>query len=201
MAIRFLGLDLSTKPGLAVADKIEDDKLPQLIKAEGFCVPVTGGFPFDAIDAAEKVADIVTEWFETYWPDRVIIEQTNRGKNRMSQKKLEFIHSAVLRRLRPYGVKIFFIDTSEWRKVLQQKLSKEDRKNNEKVSKAKKTKDFVAAKKALGVKGRITAKHLSVAWCNANYGLSLLMKDNDTADAICLVAAASNPSVAFCDGV
>jgi hypothetical protein len=198
--VRWLGLDLSTKPGIALAEHSTVGQLPVLIDRKSYQVKVEGTFPFDAIDAAEKVADIVQEWYERHSPDKVIIEQSNKGRSRYTQKKLEFIHSAVLRRLRLKGAYILYIDTSEWRRLLEQKLSKEDRKNNAAVSKAKKTDDFHAAKKAAGVKGRITGKHLAVNWCNAFYDLGLKMKDNDVADAICLIAAAVLPTASFCDG-
>lgn len=202
--MRRMGLDLSTKPGIAVADVQDGIEDPVLVANERFEMARSGEFPYAALDMAEKVADLVAQWYLNHVPDEVIIEQTNKGKksSRYSQKQLEFIHAAVLQRLRVLGAaeKIRFIDTSEWRRLLGQHLTKDDKKNNAKVRKAKQADDFFAAKKALGVKGKIGTKHLAVRWVNEHYKLGLKMKDNDMADAICVIAAAGKPGVSFCDG-
>lgn len=106
---------------------------------------------------------------------------------------MEFQHKAILDLLEPtrYNGKTFYISTSVWRNALGQKASKEDVKNNSKVNKLKKlglsTKEFNKKKKELGLKGKINAKHRSLAFVNNLYPeLGLLQKDNDQADAICL---------------
>lgn len=200
--MRRMGLDLSTKPGIAVADIQDGLEDPVLVANERYEIKKEGVFPYAALDLAEKVADLAAEWFIKHSPDEIIIEQTNKGKNRYSQKQLEFIHAAVLHRLRALGAaqRIKFIDTSEWRRLLGQHLTKDDKKNNAKVRKAKQADNFHAAKKALGVKGKIGTKHLAVRWVNTHYSLGLKMKDNDMADAICVLAAAGKPGVTFCDG-
>lgn len=197
---RILGLDLSTKPGLVVADHDGSGKLPDIVERESYKINSSPAFPYGAIENAHAVADIVEEWVVKHRPDEIVIEQTNKGKNRYSQKQLEFVHYAVLTRLKPFGITIKYIDTSEWRRVLGQHMSKDDKKNNAKVSKAKKTENFHAAKKAAGVRGKITPKHLALRWVKDNYGIDLLMKENDIADAICIVAAAVRPETSFCDG-
>ena len=68
------------------------------------------------------------------------------------------------------------MDPSQWRKILEMRLSKEQKENNKLVSK--------------GVKrGRITKKHLSVEMANARFNLKLKLKDNDIADACNLAVA------------
>jgi Holliday junction resolvasome RuvABC endonuclease subunit len=197
--MRVLGLDLSSNPGFAVVEADGQAEL-RLVTYKNYHIESTQPFPFTCIDIAESVANLVDEWVRSHSPDRIVIEETNLGKARYSQKKLEFIHFAVIKRLQQISADFVYIDTSEWRRVLQQRLSKEDRKNNAKVAKAKKAANPNAAKKAFGVSGKVTSKHLSVAWVNEHFGLKLKLKDNDVADAVCLCAAALQPGVRFCDG-
>lgn len=197
--MRILGLDLSSNPGFAVVDSQLENQL-ELVAYRGYHVQSAVGFPFNHVEIAESVTAIMTEWLDSYCPNLIVIEQTNLGKARYSQKQLEFIHFAVMKELRSRGVKFVYLDSSEWRRALKQRLSKDDKKNNAKVAQAKKTANPLAAKKTLGVSGRITHKHLSVAWVNANFQLQLKLKDNDVADAVCLCAAAVQPGIRFCDG-
>lgn len=127
------------------------------------------GFISDAEDIALGVVKAVSDNSPAY----IYIEQTNKGRNRTSQKQLEFIHYAVLKALsdKGYATKVRYVDTSAWRKELKIKLSKEDSKHN-KLVKAKK------------IRGKITTKHLACRWANETYNLDLLLKDNDIADAI-----------------
>lgn len=126
----------------------------------------------DVADAiARKVGTIILE----HSPDLIVIEQTNQGggKQRVQQKELEFIHYAVLSRLREIGCqyKTMYINSSSWRSLCEQKLTKEQKAHNK----------LVKAKQA---RGKITPKHLAVAWANKMFGLSLLQKDEDSAEAI-----------------
>ena len=197
--MRILGLDLSSNPGFAVVETRPEDQL-KLIAYKGYHVESKALFPLTHVDIAESVVKIVIDWIDSHSPDLIVIEQTNLGKARYSQKQLEFIHFAVLKELRSRSVPFVYLDSSEWRRALKQRLSKEDKKNNAKVAQAKKTENPLAAKKTLGVSGKITHKHLSVAWVNASFQLQLKLKDNDAADAVCLCAAAAQPGIRFCDG-
>jgi hypothetical protein len=71
-----------------------------------------------------------------------------------------------------------YMDPSEWRKIVDLKLSKADKDNNKAVKKKEK-------------RGKITRKHLSVRMVNEKFGKSLKIKDNDEADAILLGFAAT----------
>jgi hypothetical protein len=83
--------------------------------------------------------------------------------------------------------KIRYIDTSRWRNICGQHMSKEQRKHNKDVKDGK-------------IRGKITAKHLAVLWCNSKYGLNLLMKDEDAADAISLAWAWAEAETAIKPG-
>ena len=124
------------------------------------------------------------------------------GKQRYSQKALEFIHLATLVALRPLDIPIVYISSSAWRSALGITMTKEDKKNNAKLSKAKKLSTDSGCpvdKKKVGVRGKIGKKHLAVRYINSVYNLDLLMKDNDIADAIALGLAYLKGAV-HCDG-
>lgn len=138
-----------------------------------------------------------------FQPDVVIIEETNLGKSRYAQKTLEFIHKSLLFQLRAFPGKVIYFSSSSWRQALGLTMTKEDKKNNARLSKAKKYATEMGVKldkKALGVRGKINKKHLALRYVNDTFNLTLKVKDNDAADAICL-AAAYLKGATPCDGV
>jgi Holliday junction resolvasome RuvABC endonuclease subunit len=173
--VRILGLDISTKTGYAVFDdkKLVAQSVFMAGPASKYIGPDLESYKF--IYIARSIASVIKNIIEKYNPNFIYIEQTNNGRNRTTQKLLEFIHFATLAGLEDtvYGSKIRYIDTSAWRKTLGIKLSKEDRINNKAVKKKER-------------RGKITSKHLSVRWVNSTFNLNLKLKDNDIADAICI---------------
>jgi len=170
-----LGLDLSLKPGFAVLDS-----------ERGLVAYGTKRFNWREFDGsvvddfvkmyqAKEIASFIKNLVEEYEPDEIWIEQTNAGSFRNSQKLLEFIHFAVLDKIKLLGCKekVGYVDTSAWSSLLKIRQTKEDTKNNALVREKKK-------------RGKITKKHLSVRWANASYGLTLKLKDNDAAEAIAI---------------
>ena len=128
---------------------------------------------FALLKSAIGLADRLMQLVAQYAPDRIYIEQTNGGRFRTSQKQLEFIHCAFLQRLIEQHNLVRYVDTSRWRSMLNIKLTKDQRKHNK----------LVKIKQA---RGKITPKHLAVIWANETYGLTLLKKDHDIADALCI---------------
>ena len=173
--MRVLGLDLSTKSGYAV---IEDG---QLIGDQFgvIRIPAVTTHRLEDMNLLLRSRQMATELDKLilkYRPDFIYVEQTNRGRARGTQKQLEFIHYAFLYECAEnLGVAdtVRYIDTSRWRSELKIWLSGDQRKHNKLV------KNKLA-------RGKITAKHLAVAWTNQTYGLALKLKDNDIADAICI---------------
>jgi hypothetical protein len=181
--MRILALDLSTKTGWALFEEallIESGNIPQE-KIADFNVNADPNFsplyPWNMIDGAWRLRDRVMDLVQLKEPERVVIENTVKGRNRHTQRILEWIHLAVLLRLQeefPRSANaIAYMDPSEWRKILDMRLSKDQKKNNRDVSAGKK-------------RGRIGKKHLSVAMVNEKFGKKLKLKDNDEADAILL---------------
>ena len=76
--------------------------------------------------------------------------------------------------------RVAYLDTTEWRRLVQLRLSEKDKENNKLAKKKKKGHT------------KITTKHLSVRLANETFGLKLLKKQNDEADAICLALAFFN---------
>ena len=188
-----LALDISTKTGWAVLEKDLStqkislvaygiEKLPKKIDAYG-------EYPWNYPEATAAIADQILKIVSQTPADVIVIEEINKGKNRYTQKALDFIHLQVLQRLDAYRKKnpnltppVFYINTMDWRKKLGIALTKNDKANNKLVKKAA---DQGVKKASLGVKGKIKYKHLAVRHVNEIFGLSFKVKDNDIADAIC----------------
>jgi Holliday junction resolvasome RuvABC endonuclease subunit len=142
------------------------------------------------IEKAEIVADYVKTLLTQYQVDVIAIEQTNGSRNRTTQKFLEFIHFAVLATIDREccrSNKVVYVDSSKWRSICGQYMNKDQCKHNQKVRDKK-----AIPMELCGIKasGKITKKHLSVAWVNQKFGLHLKLKDNDAADAISMAYAA-----------
>ena len=198
MAYRILSLGVPTKTGgtgFAILDVEEsEDKIPvgiSLVNHGLIRMPIPleeAGHPWNYIEASKKMRTILAKLVSDIKPRVVVIEEKNNSF-RYSQKLLEFLHSSLLTQisLDTECPAVFYLSTSEWRSRLGIRLSKEDKKANQKLNKAKKASvDGKVDRKALGIRGKITPKHLSVKHANEQFGLQLKIKDNDVSDAICL---------------
>lgn len=121
-------------------------------------------------------------WFENL--DLIVIEQTNKGRDRWKQKLLEWLHyDLCLRLMYRTKVKIAYIDTMEWRKILEIKVSKEEKRENRKIRKhnleAKETGETL-------IRGIVKDKDVAIKFCEDTFGLTMKKKDNNVADAICV---------------
>ncbi len=195
-AMRVLSLDASTHAGWALLEGELGCVKPTIV-AEGLIendkpVQAFGPYPGNYLHAATSIANRLFDLVTEHKPDVVVIEETNLGKNRYAQKLLEFIHCSLLAQLTLEWVgKVVYLSSSSWRQALDLRLDSEQKKNNAKISKARKLVretgiSITAAKKQVGVKGKITKKHLAVNRVNEVYDLKFKVKDNDRADAICL---------------
>jgi hypothetical protein len=175
---RLLAIDASTKTGWALfvdGIYVESGALKP-IPVEGFNVNDDPNksplYPWNIIDAAEKMAQAIMNLATEKQADDLVIENTVKGRNRHTQRYLEYLHSAMFRKFRNV-ISASYRDPSEWRKACEMRLSNDQKKNNREVSAGKK-------------RGRIGKKHLSVNMANEKFGLKLKLKDNDQADA-CLL--------------
>ncbi len=211
--MRILGLDISTKTGFNLLEAAGvGDETPKLLE----CGTITlqkdtilayGKYPFCYYKAALEMAESIMVLVRKANPDVIVIEETNLGKNRYSQKALEFIHCKVIELLQHWlgswnDVQVIYLSSSSWRQALELQMTKEQKKANAKLAKAKReaaARGTKLDKKALGVKGKTTKKHVAVDYVNDRFGLALKLKDNDIADAICLTAAFLKQATP-CDG-
>lgn len=210
--MRILCLDLSTHTGYAIFDGEMGSK-PKLLRSGtidlGKPVHAFGPYPHSYRIAAwtmvQKIWSVVGDDFVDAMTNVVVIEEINSGRDRYVQKLLENIHTATLQHT-ILGEKSVYLNSDGadgWRTNLGLVMTKEQKKLNAKLSKAKRTAEAAGAKldkKALGIKGKTTKKHLAVARANAEYDLKLKQKDNNEADAICLGLAYCNNATP-CDGV
>lgn len=222
---RVLSLDISTHAGWALLEQLGDGEKPttfaypsnvespnrllrfgNIVATETVTEKLkTMGYPWAylavARDMAQKFFDLIVET----QPTEVVIEETNLGKNRYSQKTLEFLHCALLDALLRHGrgdLKVAYVSSAFWRSNLGCTLSKDDKKANARLAKAKRVAREYGRKpdlKKLGVRGKVNKKHVALRFVNERHSLEFKVKDNDIADAICLGTAYLN-GAALCDG-
>lgn len=196
--MKLLCLDISSKTGWALFER--KDAQFRLVKYGLIQITTPTysklSYPHSFLASSFEYLEAVLKLIRETDCDLIVCEETNKSRNRYSQKLLEFLHFSTLSAALVLHREIKYISTSEWRSTLNLRLTKDDKTNNKMVSKAKKES---LSKKDLGVVGKITPKHLSVRYCNAEFNLQFKQKDNDIADAICL-GAAYFKGVSFCNG-
>lgn len=205
--MRLLAIDLSSHAGYALFESelgILTKPVEYGIVTTGKTVKEHGPFPQSYVIAAEAQTRLIMEVVTRIKPDAIVIEQTNLGKARFSQKMLEFLHAFLLQSLMSEfsDVPISYISSSTWRKVVGSVATKEDKAQNARLSKAKSAAKKAGTKldkKALGIAGKITKKHISVRWCNQRWDMGFGVSKNDIADAICL-GASFLLGAELCDG-
>lgn len=206
--MNLISLDLSTKPGYAV---FLDNKLVTYgtlfadKKAEDL-----GLYPFNYILLAQHTANrlyaevIRPALNQAKGPVHVVIEETTGGAgNNYSQKKLEFIHYAVLQLLQ--GMSVFYVRDGSWKSVAGVKLSPEEKTLNKAIEKYKednnvKLAKFPDAQGILRVQGRITVQHVYIRVLKDLFGIVLPQQGEDQAAAI-LMGHAFLKGVKLCDGI
>lgn len=191
--MRILALDISTKTGYACVSMGKNafqlidagtlEKKPNLYE-KVYKHPVD--YAFWSNSCAIEILHLIEKW----QPNHIVIEQTSKGsKNALSQKIIEFIHC----RLADYFVnhdypRTYYL-TEEWRRICNCKMTDSEKKQNAEVRKQRKKGKKVCKnedEKRIGIVGK---KHVNVRRANEVYGLNLLLKDEDRADALLLAHA------------
>jgi hypothetical protein len=207
--MKVLALDVSTKTGWAIFDDSDGMPIVEKLTKYGLIknpkkVAEYGKYPWSYLNACSAMAQQLLLLAQEEKPDVIVVEETNGSKARYTQKVLEMLHCCLLDRLARHmtDTPVYYINSSEWRKTLGLVLSKEDKKNNKKLKVAKKLSEATGKKlnrAELGVRGITNKKHVAVRYVNETYGLNLLVRDNDIADAICL-GTAYIKGAKVCDG-
>lgn len=193
MKSRILALDMSTKTGWAVVDikngefeLIDCGTLPKESEPEG-------DYPINYLEWSSKCFKHIEKIINKFKPDEFAIEETAKGsKNNMSQKIVEFIHFELALWFRDVDnnkrPRTYFL-TEEWRRICKCVMSKNEKKQNAEVRKQRK-KNIKVCKDKNGKRiGIIGKKHVNVRRANEVYGLGLILKDEDRADALLLAHA------------
>lgn len=190
---KLLALDLSSSTGYAV---FSYDQIPQqnpvLVKYGALVNPTTiksnGVYPWGMMNSVEDMWLQISSLVNEVAPDFIVVEEIVIGRQRIVQKFLNALHYRVLQGVRQkYENKVAFVSPSDWRKMLGAVLTKEDKKQNAKLSKAKSQARRTGTKLdkiGLGIKKRLNKKDAALRFVNAEYGLSLRSKDDDVADGI-----------------
>lgn len=191
---RVLALDMSSKTGYAVID-IKGDEF-ELISAdtlEKISEP-EGRYPENYLDWSGQCIAPIIDLIHKYEPDELVIEETAKGsKNNMSQKIVEFIHYEMALCFAPGGIsqdtpRRYFL-TEEWRRIVGCRMNDKEKKQNAEVRKQRK-KGIKVCKDPDGKRiGLVGKKHVNVRRANEVYGLELILKDEDRADALLLAHA------------
>jgi hypothetical protein len=195
-----IALDVSSKTGWAVFKDGRPSNWGTLFpdKTTKDFGPYPRNYVRWAIYTADRlIEDVVRKHWVTGMP--IVIEETNTGKNCYSQKGLEFLHFWLNKRFEELNVDVFYLRTGEWRKLVQAKMSKEEKSLNAKIARIKKQTGLKLAKidgKVVGKKGR---KHVSIRVANDLFGLELTRSDEDCAEAL-LVGEGFLRGAAWCDG-
>lgn len=201
--MRALVLDVSTRTGWAL---MEGDPSPHCmprlvergaVELEGRVAKDYGPYPWGYLEATGRMADQLAALVRQHRPDAVVIEETNGGKNRYSQKTLEWIHCRLLLDIllitrddvSGWKPRVMYVSSGDWRKTLGIRLSKEDASINAKLRRAKKSGKLKEKKQELGVRGKTDIKKVAIRWANESFSLALTAGEDDDAEALALGVA------------
>ena len=216
-----VALDLSSKTGWAAfrdGQRVDSGTL-----FPTFTVADFGEYPASFVKFAEAyVTRIYNEVLSKHWPDVVVVEESNPGKQVYSQKLLEFLHYTLADRLlvsQVWGPKweLKYVRTGVWRSVVGAKQNDAERKLNARISREKQKRAKAIAsdtsltdeekKKILRlpikvdgkVVGKKTRKHVAFRVANEIFGLNLKKRQEDEAEAA-LIGWAFLHGAEVCDG-
>lgn len=176
--MRVLALDVSTKTGWALFEDKIYSKSGYIEKTHTKDFNVNDEpnksplYPHNLVEAAEEIACRILNLVNELKPDRIVVENTVKGRNRHTQRLLEFIHFALIKAIQKFD----YMDPGQWRYVVGLKMNNDDKKKNKAVNSGE-------------ARGKITKKHLAIRKVKELFGLDLLVKENDRADAILLGVA------------
>lgn len=207
-----IALDLATKCGWAF---YLDGKLIRYgtvwadKKAEDF-----GLYPFNYVLLAQHTAHRLYQQVvkpclvEAKGDVHIVVEETTSSQSNYSQKKIEFVHYAILQLLQ--GMRVWYVRDQTWKSKVGARLNKEERALNKKIKDYKeenKREDgkTVLAKfdldgQGLKVVGKRTSQHVYLRALQEQLGIALDLKDEDAGAAI-LLGLAFTRGVALCNGI
>lgn len=193
-----LSLDISTSStGFAVYDR-ETKKLLR----SGRIKPQVPGlhklkYPKAALKTIISMAGRVNDLVMEVNPDRIVIEEVNRGINRIGQKSLDAVHFFILNHMTEAQVDmVTYVDSNGkkgWRGMLGLKLSDQDKQVNAEI-RLKNRKRKKSAKAPL-----IDWKVLAQRYVNSKFGKAFNVWENAGDDDECDAIALGDAFVQFLD--
>ena len=201
--MKYLALDLSTKTGYAVFDGdtlieyglIKSEKKSHYKSDVKSYKDLGDNYPLNFINTAKEVTRMCKEVYTQHKCEFAVIEHTETGKARLSQRLLEWINYAVANEFLERGIPIKYLFVSEWRNATKCYLKywPEHKLWNTKINKLKaKATPTKSGAKIAKIDGKIVTKvdqkKLSIIIANEAYGITI--KDDNIADAINLGRAA-----------
>jgi hypothetical protein len=204
--MKFIVLDISSKTGWAHFDSTPEG-LVLLGRGQLEQMPLPKGsalyYPKNYLAWSTMVAAAILENVLIKDYEHVVIEETAKGsKDAHAQKILEWIHKDVaeflVERIDKGHLKgVHYLQTGEWRQTAGCQMTKEEKKRNAKVTKARKAAEAKGEKVVLvevepGKKkvGKVSKKHVALRRVQEIFGIELAMKQNDEADALLIGYAA-----------
>lgn len=190
---RVLALDISTKTGWAFYLSSDVDfsleEYGQIPKSSEPLEPYPGSY----VTWAYQVFAAILALIEKFTPNVLVIEETAGGsKSAYSQKILEFIHFLMARYIKETGIKVSYLQTESWRRIVGCKMTKDEKDQNKKIKGVKKQNpDIKVVKNESGKRiGKIGRKHVNVRVANELLGKflkePLILAREDQADAMLL---------------
>jgi len=200
---RYISLDISTNTGYAI---FHDSNLIKYgiftKKVEDYISDVRSYkdfpkcYPDNFIVTVDAIAAFCMKIIRDNRIQMVIIEHPEQGKQRLSQRLLEWIHLSLVRELKKYKIPYQYILVSDWRKVVKcyMKYWPEYQDWNKKIKKAKASATPTkTGRKLAKIEGKraspMNQKKLSIVIANKKYKLNV--KDDNIADAINIGRAAN----------
>lgn len=179
--MKVLSIDASSHTGWAI---IDDGKLISYGKIDIPCQ--NHDWPLGIHGWAKDISEKIFHLIDTTECDKIIIERANSSKFRDSQNVLDWLHFSLIDKLidEGYYSKLLYRDSTLWRKLVGIKLSKEQKKQNQKISKS--NKEGTIFKIDGKRKGRITKKHLAILKVKELFNIDFKLNQNDIAEAILL---------------
>lgn len=182
-----LSLDISSKTGWAVLKvdgsktaRVDSGTVPQLRIGKEV-------YPLNMLNWAAEISKQLVKKIEEVNPDVVVVEETSKGsKNAMSQKILEYVHFLMATYFVEHKIKVSYLLTGEWRVLTGCQMTSAEKKRNKAVRDGHK-KGVKVVKNTEGKRiGLVSKKHVNVRRANEVFGLSLVKKNEDEADALLL---------------
>lgn len=190
---KVLSVDLSSKTGYALLEILPDDSI---LRIESGTLKKTNLNP-DLLYPENYLMWAIDTWvqirrtIEKFNPDFISVEETTikmTGSNNFSQKFLEWTHKYLAEYLtQEFKGQYSYFKTDQWRVIVGcNTMTAEDKLKNKMVRDYKKS----GSKFAYDSDGKrislVNKKKLNLRKANEVFGLNLIMKEIDEADALCL---------------